>query len=210
MDKPALIYWAVNCMADHLNEVLRPEQAYTEEQLKVIIDDAKGARFRASSKALNIGKEAHDWIERYIKGKLLKLDAPALPEYPPVLKAVQSYLDWEQNQEIEYASSERLVYSRRYGYAGTCDAVLKMNDELVVADFKTSKDIYPEYWLQVAAYAYAVEEEDQRPVHSVAVIRIPKDGEEVEIQTVGYDWRIDHLKTFMACLQVYKWKTMVA
>lgn len=207
LDKPALIWWAVNCTVDFLAETLQPNITYTSAQLKAILDDSKKARFRKSKEALNIGSDAHDWLERYVKSKVLNYQPPELPTYPPVLNAVQSYLDWERGQDIKYLSSERVIYGRAANYCGTCDLTLDWNGRFTVADFKTSKDIYPEYWLQVAAYANAITEEDrlnERP--QLAIIRIPKDGEAVEIQSVDDEEYFDLLKVFYACLGIYNWK----
>jgi len=205
MDKPALVPWAVNETIAHIRDSWQEGEPYTQAQINGILSDAKEARFRVSQKALNIGSDAHEWIERYIKSKILNIPAPTLPEYPPVLNAVQSYLEWESSIDgLEYVSSERRVYSRRYYYSGTVDIIMRAGNELIVADLKTSKGIYPEYYIQCAAYATALEEEDGINIDRVAIIRIPKDGNEVEIQESS---EIDTLFViFRACLAIWRWK----
>lgn len=204
IDKPALIYWAVNETIAFIKRIVRPGQQYTEAQLELIFKDAKGSRFRTSKKALNIGAEAHDWIERYIKSRLLDLPSPELPEYPPVLNAVNSYLAWESGVSLSYISSERRLYSRDHMFSGTVDIIMEIDGKVVVADLKTSKGIYPEYFIQCAAYAAAIAEEDKMHIDSVAVIRIPKDGGGVEIE---FSDKIDDLfEVFKACLAVWRWK----
>lgn len=204
IDKPALIYWAVNETIAHIKSSWKPDETYSNEQIQAILADAKGARFRTSQKALNIGSDAHDWVERYIKSKILNTPLPELPEYPPVLNAVNSYIEWEKDAGVEYISSERRLYSVKYAYSGTVDITMRVNDEVVVADLKTSKGIYPEYYLQCAAYASAIEEEDGIDVKRIAIIRIPKDGGEVEVE------ESEDLNTlfgvFRACLAIWRWK----
>lgn len=207
IDKPALQYWAVNETLAFLGKNWRPKTAYTPAQIKAILADAKTARYRTSEKALNIGKLAHDWLERYVKARTLHYPAPEMPEYKPVRASVQSYLDWEKTRKITYWSSERKVYSRVYHYGGTCDVVLDLEGRTVVADFKTSGGIYPEYFLQVAAYAQAVAEEDAVAIDDVAVIRIPKDEAAVEVgfaSNLGFSWR-GLLEVFLACLRIYNY-----
>lgn len=206
INKPALVPWAVKETVTHLEGVWQPGVAYTEDQIKSILQDSKGARYRVSKTALNIGSEAHDWIERHVKSKVLSTPAPELPEYPPVLAAVTSYLDWEAQQMwLKYVSSERRVYSRNHMFSGTVDLVMEdPNGKLVIGDLKTSKGIYPEYLLQCAAYAKAIEEEDGVEVSRIVIIRIPKDGTDFEVQTA---WNIDELyEVFLSCLNLWRWK----
>jgi len=205
IDKPALIYWAVNETVGYLKDVLQPNTPYNEMQIEAILDDAKSARFRKSQKALNIGSQAHDWVERYIKSKVLKTPEPSIPDYPPVAYAVHSFLEWEAEQsDIEYISSERRLYSFEHMYSGTVDITLRVGGELVVADLKTSKGIYPEYFLQCSAYAKAIEEEDGEKVSSLMVIRIPKDGSPVELQTSPNAEEL--FEVFKSCLLIWRWK----
>lgn len=208
IDKPALQYWAVNCTLDYLGDTIQPDKPYNANQLKSILADAKSARFRKSQDALNIGSQAHDWIERYVKAKLWKYKVPALPQFPPVLSAVQSYLDWEAEHEIVYWSSERKVYSAEYDYCGTVDVIMDVDGRTMVGDFKTSAAIYPEYWLQVAAYAQAVAEEDAVTIDDVMIVRIPKDGEPAEVQVAGEvglgSWQ-EVFVPFMGALALYRY-----
>jgi hypothetical protein len=47
-----------------------------------------------------------------------------------------------------------MVYSH-HGYAGTLDAIVRIAGETWLLDYKTSKGVYPETALQLAAYANA-------------------------------------------------------
>ena len=54
------------------------------------------------------------------------------------------------------------------------DAIATINGEYAVIDWKTSKRIYPEYHLQVAAYAKAVEDIEGKPVDATYILRCDK------------------------------------
>ena len=205
INKPALIPWAVKETVTELATKWQPGLAYTQGQIDAILHESKSARFRTSKAALNIGSDAHDWLERYVKAQILFTATPEMPENPPVLAAVQSYLDWEKTRQyIKYIHSERRVYSKRLMYSGTVDLVMEVNGEIIVADFKTSKGIYPEYMIQSAAYAKGLEEELGIEVAKIAVIRIPKDGNEVEIEVAE---NIDELfDVFQSCLTIWRWQ----
>jgi len=205
MDKPALVPWAVKMTVEHLSRVLKPGVSYTEPQLSAILADAKNARFRVSGEAINIGSDAHDWIERYIKAKILEYPLPEMPQYPPVLNAVKSFIDWESGSDIKYIASEKRVLSLEHLYSGTADIQAVINGRNVVADLKTSTGIYEEYFVQVAAYAKAIEEEHGIHFDEIVIIRIPKtSGDIVEIASSS---DIDRLyEIFLSCLNIWRWK----
>jgi len=204
IDKPALIHWAVNQTADRIGELWQPERPYSEAQITAAIGDAKGARYRTSQRALNIGSQAHDWIEQYIKAKLFGFDPPENPDYPPVRNATDSFLEWESQHDVEYISSERKVFSREHMYSGTADIDFIVDEKRIAGDLKTSKGIYPEYKLQVAAYAAALAEEDGTNYDGLMIVRVPKDGTEVELE---YDEDIaGHFSVFLSCLAIWRWK----
>jgi hypothetical protein len=54
-----------------------------------------------------------------------------------------------------YIEAESSVYSRKYGYAGTLDAVVEIDGKTHVLDIKTGKSVWPEVALQLAAYKHA-------------------------------------------------------
>jgi len=203
INKPALVFWAVNETVDYLANVLEPDRIYTQEQIESMLLESKSARFKKSQKALNIGSMAHDWLEGYVRAKLYGTREPDLPDYEPVLNSVTSYLEWEKSAgDITYESSEKRVCSERYMYSGTVDLTFVLDGKRIVADFKTSKDIYPEYFIQCAAYARAIEEESGVEVDEIAVIRIPKDGGEVDIR---FDEVNSNFDIFKACLLIWRW-----
>ena len=64
---------------------------------------------------------------------------------------------------VQAVIPEKPIYSDAYGYAGTFDCLAIANNEKILLDWKTSRKPKPEkyvrdYYLQVAAYANAVEE----------------------------------------------------
>jgi len=154
-----LIYWAVGLTKDFLMG-----------NLKVLIEDTKGDKIAAlieeatkqhsikKQEAADIGTQVHAWVEAFIKAKSKK-DWPEIPKDPQVFNGITAFLKWVDEHEVEFKSSEKLIYSRKYKYAGIMDAEAVIKRKLCVIDFKTSKAIYPEMRFQVAAYQAAAEEE---------------------------------------------------
>lgn len=78
------------------------------------------------------------------------------------------------------------------GFGGQADLLYTdpNTGEHVVADLKTSKQVYDKHKLQIAAYSYAAEHHPELNGHTVdrgEIIRINPDTEEVEVYTVEQD-----------------------
>ena len=224
IDKPLLINWAVKESLNHILKHVRPGRRYDEVEIKRIVGDAHRARFNTSEKATDIGSVAHDWIEQYIQMKMGGYtpfpiapeaevrndeDLP-MPFNAEARRAVMGFLEWESENEVEWIDTERKIYSVAHHYAGTLDADAMVNGKRTLVDFKTSKRIYPEYFLQVAGYAMAREEEDATINYDGAVIiRISKSFEEDELFEVQERDRHQLMKdmlVFKNCLSLYTWR----
>jgi len=145
--KPALIPWAVNLACDHLLEI----------GSGITADDIETARKKHNVRktdAGEIGSQVHAWVENF-----LKTGDKSIPEHPQVQNGIKAFLRWVKEYNVQFFSSERVVYSRKYNYVGTMDAEAIVGGKKCVIDFKTSSGIHPEMFLQTAAYQYAAMEE---------------------------------------------------
>ena len=198
LDKSAaLSAWAVNEMEAFVRKYWRPGFSYDEIQINKILTKGKAARFDTSKEATDIGTIAHGFFENYIILKTQGVtplviedlddgsnDDPHvlfLPVNENARHAINAFLAWEALHEIEYLWSERKVYSRKHHYAGTADAAFRIDGKLVLGDFKSSKRVYPSYFLQLASYAKALEEEGHERFNLLWTLRVPKDGKDIEI-----------------------------
>lgn len=202
--KPALIGWAAKVTSEYILKMWKPGVVYNREQINAITHDAKSARYKISKKALDIGSQAHDWIESWVKAEIFQIEKPDMPEHPKVLSCVESFLSWVSSHEITWYYSERKIFSRAYMYSGTVDGFWDIDGVLTSVDIKTSTGIYPEYFLQCAAYAKAIEEETGMVSEAIGVLRVPKDGEDVEYESRS---DIDELfEAFLAALKLWSWQ----
>ena len=135
---------------------------YTDdvEMQAIMYDGIRYAHKEISKEAQNIGSDVHKWIELHIRSKMD--DGHLFVEYPDDVKvSMENFHKWlamADKRGIEWLGSEKKIYSKVWNYAGTIDALAKINGELYVIDFKTSAKIYKEYYLQVYGYAQAVHE----------------------------------------------------
>src|SRR5262249_4569544 len=110
---------------------------------------------RAKQQAATIGTAVHAGIEWHLRTQLGEDagPAPSLPE--AAVWAVESWKDWAQSVTLEPLAIERVVYCEDCGYAGTLDLYARVRGRLTVVDWKTGRAIYPEAFLQNAAYRHA-------------------------------------------------------
>ena len=164
------------------------------------------AHKQISHRAQNIGLEVHKWIELFITVKVLsKGKGETIADYPDQVKVpMQNFHDWVESREIEWLACEKKVYSRSWEYAGTIDALAKINDKLCVIDFKTSAKIYKEYYLQVSAYCNAIGEMMGNLPKLGMIVRLDK--EEDKFQEVAFDpWQ--HNDVFIDALNIKRFQS---
>jgi hypothetical protein len=190
LDKPQLIYWAVNCAMDKMEEMLKGkcDEAFIDK----IKREAKNARFKKSGEALDIGNDFHKLAEVYATGT-----TPDISPYDDVVKrCFEAFVKWAEDNKVEFLESEKMMlYKEEFtdlngnlftaGYGGTCDLLCKINGELALIDYKTSKAIYePAYPMQLVAYKMAYEQElgifpkKEQLINKCGILRVVKNKED--------------------------------
>lgn len=187
--KPALIPWAVNMAVDYLRKSnLTPED----------FDKARFLHQEKANEAANIGHLVHTWCEGFIKS-----GGKDLPEDDNVLNGVLAFLRWVEYHKVRFIQSERLVYSRNFGYVGTLDAIAEIDGKVCLVDFKSSNSFRLTHALQCAAYRNAVEEEDGHLFTGPnTVIRFDKN--DASFYTAQFPDYADDLQAFLGLLAVTK------
>lgn len=181
--KPALIYWL------------------QRETAKAVIDGATSPEqaIRAVKEASKVraqeGSDAHTAAEAYTRGEMLT-DNPYFASIDNFFKTIQP----------KALHTELVLLNTEHGYAGTCDFIAKVGASTVLIDFKTSKAVYKDYHLQVAAYRrceLGITRTGERlkiiPADKTAIVLLRTDGSFQYIEVVGdYD-------VFLAALQIFNW-----
>ena len=158
-DKSAPIQmWSLETMGIHLLDLIENGETITPEHI------ARGMVLPTEKKdeAGEIGKRAHEWCEYFIKHKLGREGyeaEPTLPEDQETLLGLQSFLEFYSQHDVEFLDSEKIVYSRKYGYIGIMDFKARVNGKLASGDLKTSNGLYNTVFAQTGAYSQADEEE---------------------------------------------------
>jgi hypothetical protein len=129
-------------------------------------DEAQAVKQAAGDK----GSAVHLAIEMILNGEEFRIDTKiedknrstetdrAMREltYEELL-CVKSFFDWYKEAKPEVISTETVVFSDIHGYAGTVDLICRIDGVPYIIDFKTSKQVWKEYELQISAYRMALE-----------------------------------------------------
>jgi len=189
------IPWAAKMCSEVADELIGP--LIDEVELPKIVRQVKGAPFRKSSDAIDIGNAAHSWLEQYTlfligeakapaAEKPIRLASkPAAPKNKIVKEAVRPFVQWVKDNDPEFLAAEQVIYYEgKYDFAGTMDLRFRLGDDLCIGDFKTSKMLKREYIFQLGLYACAIEKTfpDQK-VKKLFLFRLPKiEGDEMEVR----------------------------
>lgn len=111
-------------------------------------------------KAAEEGTQVHNLCEDYLNGKECSfLNQYGNPAYPPnVWSMFLNFVDFWETHKPTLIETEVHLFSDILKVAGTCDLIIKLNDELWVLDLKTSNHLQTTYDLQTAVYSQCYEE----------------------------------------------------
>ena len=170
INKPFLLPWAVNQTIGYIMAHTDEFKAGTEADVNKILYGAKDEHERVRDEAAMLGSAIHAWVEQHLKGQ-----KPEMPENERAITAVMAFTEWLEGSKFKITDSERILYSRKHHYIGTCDMMGEKDGKLWLLDLKTGNQIYPEAFLQTAAYAAAFTEETGKEVYGRCILRISKE-----------------------------------
>ena len=196
VDKSAmLVPWAVRLAKEYLIENLVNKKNVDHEKLVEIIEQACIQHKIKKDAAASIGTQVHAWVEAFSMGK-----SPKMPTDPLIKNGISAFLNWADGLKIKFLEAESVVYSKKYDYAGICDAIVKIGKDLVLLDYKTSSGVYPEMYLQAAGYQLAYEEETGKEIKYRVIVRFDKvNGSFEHVELVDYKADRD---AFLAALKL--------
>jgi hypothetical protein len=129
------------------------------------------------------------------------LDIEAL--HPILLPYLMAWREWQAHAGAVIIASEHQVASRKYGYAGTLDAVADIRGKRILVDVKATAELPKPVGPQTAAYAQAWQETTGTRIEGRMVVRV--DSRDTKTQsrrlTDPADWAV-----FQSCLNIHRWK----
>jgi hypothetical protein len=173
------------------------------------VREVKQAPRVARDQAAGLGDLVHAAVEAYATGQPCP---PLSAEAAALVAALERFL---ADHRPRFLLAEATVYSRRFGYAGTLDAVCELpaGGSVTLLDVKTGKRVYPEAALQLAAYAAADfcgrldgSEQPLPAIAAAAVLHLRPGGYQLVPVPIGRAV----LEAFLAALAVFRWTTELA
>ena len=132
--------------------------------------------------AADVGTYIHALVEWHINGETFSGE----PEPDPSLdkaavargrKGYQNFLRWEEQTGLFVVSWEKPLVSEKYAYGGTPDGLFEFKGKIAMGDWKSSKRVYADNLLQLAAYWIIWEENfpDQPITDGAHIVRFSKE-----------------------------------
>ena len=149
---PFLAKWGAQCAVDFLKE--NPEQW----------SGAVSAWSKVRQKAADKGTDRHSVLESYVTRMITDFDGiPQLlndqNEKDAEWEKIQSFAKWSVSNIARFVFAEKNTYSRELWVGGIIDCVAYLKSgELVVIDFKSSREAYFNHFIQVGGYALQLDE----------------------------------------------------
>ena len=228
INKPALMYWAVNCTIDHIREYLEgllpkdKDVVLLDTSDKVVRDilamlpEAKKASNRIGGESRKLGTQVHKAIEEIVISGTVPDLAIMSPEAMRCMEAFADFcrdnniLPFEDTLGCEVKVSGVLlshISSTPIKIRGKYDWKVNIEGVPYIIDIKTSKALYPEAGIQVAAYqkmdnmGKGTEAPFSLKTERIGVLRLDKETGEYEFKD-DYNMTAELLK-FQALARAY-------
>lgn len=186
--KPALVNWAASEAAKNAEKALvarlggkkSAKITLTEKWISEVIAESKKKHEKIKDEAAGVGTKCHEYFDKFIRGE-------ELPDVTnEIWPAIKAFRVWFESSNLSLVAGDTDVASLAYEYGGALDAIaVDEHGDFVLVDFKTSKGVYSEYGLQVAAYANALEETYGIQCRRAVILRFSKtEPAEFEVKEV--------------------------
>jgi len=192
-DPGALMYWSHGVAFEVLTEAhaLLKNRDVRESEIRDFLrsNPLERGNYRAvSKKACDAGHVAHDLVEMWIHAN--KTVRSNMARVAPrtiatnnkttmeIAKAAhnsfQAFLRWVSVNKFELYETEVPLVSEEHNYGGTLDCLGEVNGKYCLLDWKTSKSLYADYLLQLAAYGIIWDEHYDPAIEEYHLIRFDK------------------------------------
>lgn len=125
------------------------------------------------------------------------------------MNSFKKYLVWRGKHHIQPLVLEEGMVSEKYQFGGTIDNYCLLDGVLTLIDYKTSKALYSEHFIQVSAYRQLLRENGYK-VKNSAILRVGRDEMEgfefmeIPAKKMALCWKV-----FKHCLEIYSLKKLL-
>ena len=200
-----------------------PNRILENGLLEKIAKKSKKAYQRESKRAADIGTVVHDYAYLVEIGRarealyLLSEHEDGSERWQKINNGVKKFDEWREQNKGETVLLEAIIASVVHQYAGKFDHLSLRNGLLILSDYKTSNGIYVDQFIQLAAYAIAIEEWLDKwlaqyglplKVGGLEILRFGKEnGDDFHPLLITNEQEIEALKQqAIRCRQTYKFR----
>lgn len=172
----ALSWWAQTMTLENISELSKRSIGVPLGNPVAMLEKLKAEKLTVNHRresAADRGSAIHRAAELWAQEQVVPNPDDYPEEYRGYIKALVGFL---VAHRPEFLATEAVVGSAEYGYAGTYDARLRIDDRVGIVDYKTSKGVYTDHHVQLAAYELAAVECGAEPTDFQAVIHLGADG----------------------------------
>lgn len=194
--KPALIQWAANMAVDFIKSGSKGLTTF-DKDFTALCEEARKAHTKKRDAAADIGKTVHSAIEEWVKNKTEPtLDAQGM-------KMFNNFKQWVSDNKVKFLENEKHLYSEKLFLAGICDALVEIDGQKWIYDWKTGGTrVYAEAFFQMGGYNILLEEMGEAgDITGYGVLGIFKDGTVEEKRSVSNE---ENKEAFMSAYKLYK------
>lgn len=158
--------------------------------------------------AAQVGTLLHLLIEGHQQGFDIDTKDYSYNQEKAAMKAFAGYLQWYEKVQFKPLRNELVLVNEEMQVGGTIDCIARMGDDLVVVDWKTSRYLYSENKLQLAAYVYMFEQ--AQPKANVAygmIMRFGKDDGKFHQHIIKRDKLETGIEIFKALVKISQLKS---
>jgi hypothetical protein len=150
LPKPFLTRWAAKATAEYAVENVGAIVQLVLADPVGAVALLKGAPWRDTTQAADTGTAVHELFERLANGENIRR---VQPELEPYLSHFHEFL---AEFKPTFLYQEETVWSEQHNYAGSFDALMEVDGQLLWTDYKTTRSgVHAEVSLQLSAYAHA-------------------------------------------------------
>ena len=198
LDKPALVQWAANMAVDFIQENLKVGEALDEITIGDLCSNARSAHRKYTKKACDVGTLVHQRLAEFLESGEVRS-----PVNEQAKSGFDAGIEWLQKHNAKALVVEGRAYSREFGFTATTDFIGEVDGINAVLDFKTSKDLYENYYWQIAAYAQA-RYEMAGEWYEGWLLRIDKETGEFEAKRVPKEDLQEYAKAFVHLIPIWE------
>lgn len=184
----------------------------SEETYQTLLKTHRDTHEDVAREAADIGTICHAYAELHSLGKRdeaanLLTQVQGVEKFPVIRSCIGKYLEWDLKNKGELILAEALVASPTHLVCGKFDRLDRVNGKLRLRDYKTSKSIYPDQFIQLGGYKLSIKEWLNLDVEELEVLRFGKEDGVFETLLITDPKEIQiFIDQAIRCRQTYEFK----